>query len=108
MTQNEIFDFLQQFDGLNKAELILQTAISTYNHNFYSVSKNMCNASFDFLFYGESDDEGYTEWFLCDKNQNIICSFGESYTMYPYEMITAYEDINYFHWYNLKAMENLK
>ena len=107
MTKTEIFDFLRQFDGINRTKLTLQNSISTYNHNFYTVPKDICDAPFNFLFYGKSDDEDSTEWFLCDKNQNIICGFGESYCLYPYEIITVYDDINYFDWYNMKAMEKL-
>ena len=106
MTKTEIFDFLQQFDGINRAKLTLQDSISTYNHNFYIVPKDVCDAPFDFLFYGESDDEGYTEWFLCDKNQNIICGFGESYTAYPCEIIAAYNNIKYFDWYYLESLSS--
>ena len=52
MTKTEIFDFIQQFDGINRAKLTLQNSISTYNHNFYTVPKDICDAPFDFLFYG--------------------------------------------------------
>ena len=54
MTKTEIFDFLRQFDGINRAKLTLQNSISTYDHNFYTVPKDICDAPFDFLFYGKS------------------------------------------------------
>lgn len=107
MTKTEIFDFLQQFDGINRAKLTLQNSISTYNHNFYTVPRDVCDAPFEFLLYGESDDEDYTAWYLCDKNQNIICGFGESYCLYPDEIIVVYEDINYFDWYDVKILINM-
>ena len=52
MTKTEIFDFLRQFDGINRAKLTLQNSIYTYDHNFYTVPKDICDAPFDFLFYG--------------------------------------------------------
>lgn len=33
MTKTEIFDFVQQFDGINRAKLTLQNSISKYNHS---------------------------------------------------------------------------
>ena len=50
MTKTEIFDSLRQFDGINRAKLTLQNSISTYDHNFYTVPKDICDAPFDFLF----------------------------------------------------------
>lgn len=31
MTKTEIFDFVQQFDGINRAKLTLQNSISIYD-----------------------------------------------------------------------------
>ena len=53
MTKTEIFDFLRQFDGINRTNLTLQNSISTYNHNFYTVPKDICDAPFNSLFYGK-------------------------------------------------------
>ena len=109
MTKTEIFDFLRQFDGINRAKLTLQNSISTYDHNFYTVPKDICDAPFDFLFYVEYDDIDIGAWYLCDKNQNIICYFGNSdgWDDYLNEKIEVFKDIKYFEWENTKVMEKL-
>ena len=68
MTKTEIFDFLRQFDGINRAKLTLQNSISTYDHNFYTVPKDICDAPFDFLFYGwKGGEKRGKNWKTCNK-----------------------------------------
>lgn len=107
MTKTDIFNFLQQFNGMNVRTLgdpiESSSAMSIYNDYIYAVPE-----SDDFLFYAEYDDEDGAIWHLCDKNQNVICTFGESSSWddYFHEKLEVYEDIKYFNWQDTRMLED--
>lgn len=107
MTKTDVFNFLQQFNNMKVRALNnpieSSSIISGYNDNIYAVPE-----SDDFLFYVEYDDIDVGAWYLCDKNQNIICYFGNSdgWDDYLNEKIEVFKDIKYFEWENTRMLED--
>lgn len=107
MTKTDVFNFLQQFNGINVKTLgqpiSSASCKSVYNYNYYAVP-----ASDDFIFYADIDDEDNTAWYLCDNKQNIICCFGESsaWDNAEDEKIEVFEDIKYFDWEDTRMLED--
>lgn len=67
----------KKYFGKTPADFEHLEALSHYNHNYYK--------GFDGdTLYAESDDENYTEWYLCDSNnikdKSLHKIFGESFT----------------------------
>lgn len=91
MTKEEIFDYVQKYNGTSSDDLIHIKEISSYNHNYYQGDDG-------YLLYGESDDDNYTAWYLCDKPKGWLVCFGESFCSCG-DVIEVFDDIRYMDFY---------
>ena len=72
MNKLEFFNYVQKYNNISAKDLIRIPEISYYNHNYYQGEDG-------YILYGESDDDNYTAWFLCDSNAKLLVNFGESF-----------------------------
>lgn len=93
MKKQELFSYVQKFNGVCGAELIRIPNINYYCHNYYQTDD-------DYLLYAHSDDGNYTSWYLCDKDYNELVCFGESFTS-DGDIIEVFDDIRYMDFYGV-------
>lgn len=84
--KQELFDYVQKYNGVTAHDLIRIPEISYYCHNYYKDSE-------DYILFGHSNDDNYTEWWLCDKQGDKLVCFGESFTS-EYEEICVFDKIS--------------
>ena len=89
MTQKELFYYVQKYNSVSRYDLVRIPEISHYNHNYYQGEDG-------YILYGESDDDNYTAWYLCDKPKGYLVCFGESFCSCG-DVIEVYTDIRCMH-----------
>lgn len=69
--KQELFDYVQKYNGVTAYDLNQISEPDKYTYYESDDGDILC---------GRSDDDNYTEWWLCDDNRDKLVCFGESFT----------------------------